>query len=90
MPVISLSNTQLPASLRTRAERLLRAGFGLGGVSYFISPSNMQAVDLTLDDFQYLAETMPPGATQSRNVVSKFAPAGQGGVGFSLNFNLLP
>ena len=90
MPVISLSNAQLPALLRSRAERLMRAGFGLGGVPYVISPSGMQAVDLTLDDFQYLAETVPPGGTTSRNVVSKFEPSGQGGIGFSLNFNLLP
>ena len=89
MPVLSLSNTQLPPSLRSRAERLLRAGFGSSGVKYLISPSSMRAVDLTLEDFQYLADTAPPGVAVG-SVVSGLQPLGQGEVGFSLNFSLLP
>jgi hypothetical protein len=60
MPVFSLSNAKLPTNFRSCAERLLRAGFGVGSVPYVISPSTMVTVDLTLEDFEVLSGTLAP------------------------------
>jgi hypothetical protein len=91
MPVLSLSNAKLPKHLRSCVERLLRAGFGVGSVPYVISPSTMVTVDLTLEDFELLSETLAPSVPTPRTVVSKYSLNRQTDeIGFSLNFNLMP